>query len=212
MADRVIVDASVAVAVLLEESGTEAARRLTRGWASARAELFVPSHFWIEVTNVLMRRRGGTAAAAVEGLIVLDGLGAQTVEPDRPVLLLAIGAMERFGLSAYDAVYLALAQSTEARLATLDGRLAHAATETGIEVEPAGLGRLAEHHAPYAATVSGHPTWANSAVVGRHIAELRRQAMTQAADSLLSLGAPVADWDEMKEDIIRGATAESPTM
>jgi hypothetical protein len=30
----------------------------------------------------------------------------------------------------------------------------------------------------------------------------------EAADSLLSLGAPVADWEEMKADIIRGATAE----
>ena len=29
----------------------------------------------------------------------------------------------------------------------------------------------------------------------------------EAADSLLSLGAPVADWEEMKADILRGATA-----
>jgi hypothetical protein len=31
----------------------------------------------------------------------------------------------------------------------------------------------------------------------------------EAADSLLSLGAPVADWEEMKADILRGATAGS---
>lgn len=176
MADRVVVDASVAVAGLLEESGTEAARRLASGWASKRAELLVPSHFWIEVTNALVRRRGWTAAAAVEGLIALDLLGAHTVELDRPVLLLALDTMERFGLSSYDAMYVALAQSTEARLATLDRRLAQAATQAGLEVEPGGPMRLAEDRAPYAATEAVRPSWASSAVVGRHIAELRRRA------------------------------------
>ncbi len=29
----------------------------------------------------------------------------------------------------------------------------------------------------------------------------------EAADSLLSIGAPVGEWDEMKAEIIRGATA-----
>ncbi len=29
-----------------------------------------------------------------------------------------------------------------------------------------------------------------------------------AADSLLSIGAPAADWEEMKAEIIRGATSE----
>lgn len=176
MADRVVIDASVALAVLLDESGTEAARRVAGRWASTRAELLVPSHFWIEVTNALVRRGGRTSAAAIEGLVVLDGLGARTVEPDRPVLLLAIDAMERFGLSAYDAVYLSLAQSTEARLATLDGRLARAATQAGVVVEPGGPMRLAEERAPYAATEAVRPSWASSAVVGRHIAELRRRA------------------------------------
>jgi hypothetical protein len=31
-----------------------------------------------------------------------------------------------------------------------------------------------------------------------------------AADSLLGIGAPVADWEQMKEEIIIGATKESP--
>lgn len=31
----------------------------------------------------------------------------------------------------------------------------------------------------------------------------------EAADSLLSIGAPVSDWEEMKAEIIRGATVES---
>jgi len=31
-----------------------------------------------------------------------------------------------------------------------------------------------------------------------------------AADSLLGIGAPVADWEQMKREIIIGATKESP--
>lgn len=32
----------------------------------------------------------------------------------------------------------------------------------------------------------------------------------EAADSLLALGAPVADWDDMKQQIVRGATESNP--
>ena len=178
MPDRVVIDASVAVAVLVEESGSQAVRTMIRGWAGSRAELLVLSHFWIEVTNALVRRHGWTPAAVVEGFIVLDELGARTVESDRPLLLLAIDHMERFGLSAYDAVYVALAQSTEARLATLDHRLAQAAVEAGLLVDPDRPTRLAEDRAIYTATRQTRPSWAGSAVVGRHLAELRHHALT----------------------------------
>ena len=39
-------------------------------------------------------------------------LALETVELDRPMLLLTIDMTERFGLSAYDAMYLALAECT----------------------------------------------------------------------------------------------------
>ncbi len=97
------------------------------------------------------------------------------------MLLLAIDAMERYGLSAYDAVYVALAQATEAGLATLDRHLAQAATEARVVVEPEGSGRLAERRAEYTSTLPPSPSWARSALVGRHIAELRRQAVKSGA-------------------------------
>ena len=175
MADRVVVDASVALALLRDEVGTRAARSAVAAWNDFETALLVPSHFWIEVSNALLRRHARPPAEVVEALVYLDGLGVRTVEPDRPLLLLAIDQMVRSGLSAYDAMYLALALSMEAQLATLDGRLAEAAGESGILIGSAGKG-LAESHAPYGSTRESYAGWSHSAIVGAHIAELRRRA------------------------------------
>ena len=175
LADRVVVDASVALACLRNEVGTAVARAAVAAWNDSSTELLVPSHFWIEVTNALMRRHARPPADVVEALVYLDELGVRTVEPDRPQLLLAIDHMVRTGLSAYDAMYLALALSMDARLATLDRRLAEAAGEAGLLIGPAGKG-LAESRAVYGSTRETHAGWSYSAIVGAHIAELRRKA------------------------------------
>ncbi len=107
MADRVVVDASVGLAYLRDEVGTAAARAAVAAWSDSATELLVPSHFWIEVTNSLVRRHAHPPSAVVEHFVDLDVLGVRTVEIDRPLLLLAIDQMVRSGLSAYDAMYLA---------------------------------------------------------------------------------------------------------
>jgi predicted nucleic acid-binding protein len=175
MAERVVVDASLAILLLIPEPARPIVRGLVGRWTEAGAELIVPSHFWLEVTNVLSRRYRRPPQATIEDLILLDGLGLRTMESDRPLLLLAIDAMARHELTAYDALYLALAQSTDAALATLDRRLASAAVAAGARVEPAGDARLAEDRAVYAASHAAEPVWLRSAAVGQHIAELRRQ-------------------------------------
>jgi len=165
----------VALACLRNEVGTAAARAAVAGWNDSSTELLVPSHFWIEVTNTLIRRHARPPADVVEALVYLDELGVRTDEPDRPQLLLAIDHMVRAGLSAYDAMYLALALSMDARLATLDRRLAEAAGEAGLLIGPAGKG-LAESLGGYCSTRETHAGWSYSAIVGAHIAELRRKA------------------------------------
>jgi predicted nucleic acid-binding protein len=175
LADRVVIDASVALAYLREEVGTAAARAAVATWTDSSTELLVPSHFWIEVTNSLVRRHAQPPSAVVEHFFDLDVLGVRTVEPDRPALLLAIDQMVRSGLSAYDAMYLALALSMDARLATLDRRLAEAAGEAGMLIGSSGKG-LAESRAAYSAPRETYAGWSHSAIVGAHIAELRRRA------------------------------------
>lgn len=175
MTDRVVVDASVAIARLRTEVGSDAVRRALHAWAAAGTELFVPSLLWVEVINALVRRHRWDAAAVAEGLLVIDGFEARTVEVDRPLLLLAAGEMESRGLSGYDAVYLALALALDARLATLDDRLADAAGDRALRL---GRGRrsISEPHAPYARP-EALAAWAHSAVIGAHIADLRARAL-----------------------------------
>jgi len=177
MSERIVVDASIALPLLVPEASRPTIRRWLARWADEGTDLIVPSHFWLEVLNVLMRRHRRPPETVIESLVVLDRLDLRTLESDRPLLLLALDAAARHGLSAYDALYLALAQSTDAGLATLDQRLAAAARATGLLVEPADESRLAEAAAVYSAgSPAAEPVWLRSAVVGRHIAELRRAA------------------------------------
>lgn len=175
MAERLVIDASIALAFLREERYSTPVRAALRRWVAGGAELFVPSHFWIEVTNSLIRPHHYLPSEVVEDLVNLDRLGLQTTELDRPVLLLALDPMMQSGLSAYDAVYLALARSTDSRLATLDARLADAAGERGLLLSGDGQSRLSESAAAYRSTPRDDPAWAHSAVVGAEIARLRRE-------------------------------------
>lgn len=177
VADRVVVDASVAIAYLLDEVGTSAARAAVTSWTAAATELLVPSHFWIEVTHVLLGRRRIPPDEVIADLVDLDGLNVQTIEVDRPLLLLAMDRMVRSGLSAYDATYLALALSTGSRLATLDRRLATAAGDAAWLIGASGVSEPRAEYVPDADVYAG---WAHTAVVGAHIAELRRQALADS--------------------------------
>lgn len=177
MADRVVVDASVALALLTDEIGTQSAAAAVVSWQASATELLVPSHFWLEVTNVLIGRKRIRPEGVVAAFVDLDHLGLRTVESDRPLLLLTIDQMLRAGLTAYDAIYLALALSTNARLATLDRRLAEAAGDAGLLIGPSGI---SEPRADYRPDNSVYAGWAHTAVVGAHIAELRRAALANS--------------------------------
>jgi predicted nucleic acid-binding protein len=175
--DRVVLDASVALAFLTQEAGSEAASDAIAGWQASETEMLVPSHFWLEVTNMLGRRAGVGPQEVIAMFVDLDELAPTTVELDRPLLLLALDQMLRFGLTAYDAIYLALALSTGSRLATLDRRLAQAAGDAGVLIGSTGV---SESGATYQADRPDYTGWAHTAVVGAHIADLRKKALAEA--------------------------------
>ena len=115
-----------------EESADRIRRLLVdRSWAGAR--VIVPTVFWIEVVNVLARRHRYAGDAILEAIALLDGLGLTTVDESRPSLLLTVEAVVTHGLTAYDAVYLALAESSDADLLTLDNQLAAAAGPRAVD-------------------------------------------------------------------------------
>ncbi len=127
---RVVCDASYLLAWLFDEpEGREVRAELER-WASQDIEVAVPSLFWLEVGNVLAGRRRLSDDQVLDALMRLEALGITTIEPDRPVRLLAMQLARTTGLTTYDGLYLALARSLDAELRTFDAAmLAVLATE-----------------------------------------------------------------------------------
>jgi len=119
----IVLDASALVELLLN---TAAGRTVATRIADPALSLHVPHLADIEVTQALRRYANGgdlsvaDAALAVEDLRSLD-LERHAHEP----LLDRVWALRR-NLSAYDAVYVALAEVLDTVLLTCDGRLAHA--------------------------------------------------------------------------------------
>jgi predicted nucleic acid-binding protein len=118
-----VLDASARVELLL---GTETGRKIAARVADPTMALHVPHLADVQVTQALRRYvREGTldaqsAAAALEDLRSLD-LERHGHEP----LLDRVWAL-RDNLTAYDGVYVALAEALECTLLTCDGRLARA--------------------------------------------------------------------------------------
>ncbi len=167
-ADRLVVDASAAIAMLrAEPEATAVARALAVG--AADGSIIVPDIFWLEVQNVLVRRHHWDADAIVEAFRLLDVIGIETATLDRPILLLALDHMIGTGLTAHDAAYLALAETEGAMLVTLDEALASAAGTRAIVPGRHGTRELATPYATASVTWSRH---------GRYLAELRERAAT----------------------------------
>ena len=161
-----VMDASVALAIVLREPAGRAARALIADDVS----LVVPSSFWLEVINVLARRHHRSGNEILEAVRELDEIGIETVEMDAVARVSVIDRVERHGLTAYDATYLALAESLDAQLLTADRRLAEAAGSRALLVQTDG--QIAEPQATYEVT----PTWPTWRGAAAYLGQLRRQA------------------------------------
>lgn len=180
--ERVVVDASVAIALILDEADSAVIRATIATWLTGDIELLVPDHFWLEVINPLARRHGYDGRRLLEAVRDLDDLPITTIETIRPQHVLAIDLMDRYRLTVYDAAYLALAQAMGARLASTDRVLLEAAGDAGIDPrlpsDPGTEHRSAEEAAPYGR--SERPvTWPSWPGAGAYLATLRRQATAE---------------------------------
>ena len=122
-----VLDASAAIRLLLHASA-EVQTRLQNAHAVA------PQLLVLEVMNALVtsertgRISADRAARALDDLLALDIELLPATEDPRLVSALAI----QTGLSAYDAAYLAVAESRDAPLVTADRRLAGLATRAEL--------------------------------------------------------------------------------
>lgn len=167
-----VVDASVALALAIQEPGYDVAVSILRERGAAGRQLIVPAFFWLEVVNVLVKRHRLTPGEVLEAIVDLESLGLGSVELDRPQLLLTIDAMGRGALSAYDAAYLALAESADAELLTLDRRLADAAGSRALRID--GGHAIHESPKPYS------ESWAAWPGAAAYLRKLRAQVVRQA--------------------------------
>lgn len=169
-APPVIVDSSIGIALVRKEPMAPVIRAATRRWADAGRALLVPSIFWFEVVNALARRHRYRGLDILHAVHELDELEFITVDPDRGLLLLTIDHVERFGLSAYDASYLALMDLHGGELATLDRAMATAAGPRAVTFDERH--RLSEPPATYEHDV----TWPNYKGASAYLAKLRAEA------------------------------------
>jgi predicted nucleic acid-binding protein len=121
-----IVDASVILSALFPDENQPQAQALLRDHIAGHARLAAPDLLMYEVTNavLLAARRGRISSGDADAILsAFDGLGIETFPVAwRDIMPLAL----RCDRSAYDAAYLALAQSRGEPLITNDLRLYNA--------------------------------------------------------------------------------------
>lgn len=172
MSDQpVVIDASVVICLLLGEPQAPIVTQALGDWVSEERPLVVPAHFWLEVVSRLSREPLMKGVDVLASIHRLDTFGFETVELGRPILLQVIDRVERFRLTAYDAVYLAVAEYHDAELATFDRALTAAAGRRAITFNDEH--RLNEPPAVYEHEV----TWPRYKEASAYLAKLRAETL-----------------------------------
>ena len=131
-----VLDCSVAISWCLVDEDNDYANGILAMMPDSEA--YVPLIWSLEIANTLLvaeRRNRMTTEQSDLAIALLQSLLIQVDEAtDTNALssILVLGRQE--GLAAYDAAYLELALRLELPIATLDTRLAEAATRCGVEL------------------------------------------------------------------------------
>ncbi len=131
----VVVDASAAVGWFVWEPGTERAQRLRDAAARGNVVLHAPDLWLAECANAIWKKVQLAHALSVEeGAEAVVNLARTGIVLGASADLLprAYALATTHRCTVYDALYLALAQVLDARLATADAKLAQLASAVGI--------------------------------------------------------------------------------
>lgn len=173
MTKALVVDASAMITFLRSEPGADAVLQVISARKRSGGALLVPAGFWLEIVNSLIRRHRMSSAEVLEALTEIDAFGIQAVQLERPMVLMVLDLAERFGLTGYDASYLALAITERADLLTLDGELTSAAGDMAVRMDDGD--RLHETPVFYEHDV----TWPNYKEASSYLARLRARAIAR---------------------------------
>lgn len=123
-----VVDASIAVKWVVEETGTAEALALRQ-----KAKLIAPDLLVAECANILWKKVQRSELAGEEAHLaarLLEGVDIELV-PMRPLLEAATGLAVTLDHPAYDCIYLALAVEMDCRFITADERLLRKLAQSG---------------------------------------------------------------------------------
>lgn len=130
MHDELVLDASVAAAVLFEEEKTVEAVALI----DAAARLIAPEFIFAEVASIGAKkvRRGLVSPEGAESALELLAKILSETVPTGAMAKRSMALAIAHGFSAYDGLYLALAEAQAIPLATVDMKLAGRARAAGL--------------------------------------------------------------------------------
>ncbi len=126
----IVIDANIAVSLVIYVDYTPTCRALMRAVARAQTPICVPMLWEYEITSTLRKFQAAGRLSANEaetGLIQLSQLKIERIPPDINLHKRALSwAASANQMVAYDAQYLALAESLGAEMWTADKRLYNA--------------------------------------------------------------------------------------
>jgi predicted nucleic acid-binding protein len=132
-----VLDASLALRWFLEDPVDEYAHQVRRLLMDGSRAL-VPVIWNLEMVNTLVgaERKGKITAAVDDRLADIEDLLASYIDTQIEVISArsTLNAARTFGLTAYDASYLVLAQTEKLPLATLDAQLLKASERAGVQI------------------------------------------------------------------------------
>jgi predicted nucleic acid-binding protein len=135
----IVLDASVAASWLLGERPVPIGLELFS--SNPDTAIIVPGHWPLEISNTLRTHFQAGRISVADFHHIMDRLDLLTISVQSAIELDEIGPLAQFsvahGLTTYDAVYVQLALSQQATLATLDQAMRRAAAALNIPLLPA---------------------------------------------------------------------------
>jgi predicted nucleic acid-binding protein len=132
MPGEVVLDASVAVKVFITEEGSDEARE----FVLSGIRLVAPELILVELAHVAVKRlrRGDIARSLADSMVSSAASLLHELVPTVEVVARAFALAADHGFSAYDALYLALAEARDCDLVTADLRLIARASQESLGV------------------------------------------------------------------------------
>jgi predicted nucleic acid-binding protein len=133
---RCVVDTSVCIKYFIADPLTAKVNQLFGHFANLQTQIYVPDLFYIECANVFwkyVRARMYTATEVQADLATLKAFPLLVVST-ADLMADAVTIALAYGISAYDASYVALSQQVGATLLTLDGKLVRALSASSFDV------------------------------------------------------------------------------